>query len=403
MKLGIYGGTFNPPHLGHLVSARFAVEALGLDRLIFMPAGDPPHKALPAGSPTGEERLEMMTMAADSLLLGDRVEVSDLELRREGKSYTADTLRALREQYPEDELFLLMGTDMFLTLQNWREPGTICSLAHLAAFARTEKDTGEMLEQQAKYLSETFGAKCTVIQLPQITPVSSTLLRELLEKGEGRKYLPPAVYGYIRRRGLYGTQADLKHLGEDDLRACSLSMVYPRRHAHILGVEEEAVRLARRWGADERDARRAGILHDCTKYWSREEHLALCDKYGLKLDELERTNEKLLHAKTGSLVAKHEFGENEAVCRAILWHTTGRPGMDLLEKIVYIADYMEPNRDFDGVEKLRKLAYQDLDAAVRQGLAMSIEDLKRRGAVIHRDTQGALDWLTEGRKGNEAI
>lgn len=403
MKLGIYGGTFNPPHLGHLVSARFAVEALGLDRLIFMPAGDPPHKVLPAGSPTGEERLEMMTMAADSLLLGDRVEVSDLELRREGKSYTADTLRALREQYPEDELFLLMGTDMFLTLQNWREPGTICSLAHLAAFARTEKDTGEMLEQQAKYLSETFGAKCTVIQLPQITPVSSTLLRELLEKGEGRKYLPPAVYGYILRRGLYGTHADLKRLGEDDLRACSLSMVYPRRHAHILGVEEEAVRLARRWGADERDARRAGILHDCTKYWSKEEHLALCDKYGLKLDELERENVKLLHAKTGSLVAKYLFGENEAVCRAILWHTTGRPGMDLLEKIVYIADYMEPNRDFDGVEKLRELAYEDLDAAVRLGLSMSIEDLKRRGAVIHRDTQGALDWLTEGRKGNEAI
>ena len=403
MRLGIYGGTFNPPHSGHLASARFAMEALGLDRLIFMPAGDPPHKALPPGSPTGEERLEMTVLAADSLLLGDRVEVSDLEFRREGKSYTADTLRALREQYPEDELFLLMGTDMFLTLQNWREPGTICSLAHLAAFARTEKDTGEMLEQQAKYLSETFGAKCTVIQLPQITPVSSTLLRELLEKGEGRKYLPPAVYGYILRRGLYGTHADLKRLGEDDLRACSLSMVYPRRHAHILGVEEEAVRLARRWGADERDARRAGILHDCTKYWSREEHLALCDKYGLKLDELERENVKLLHAKTGSLVAKHEFGENEAVCRAILWHTTGRPGMDLLEKIVYIADYMEPNRDFDGVEKLRALAYEDLDAAVRLGLAMSIEDLKRRGAVIHRDTQGALDWLTEGRKGNEAI
>lgn len=402
MKIGIYGGTFNPPHLGHLLSAKAAVEILGLDKLILMPAGQPPHKVMPAGSPTGEERLELVKLAADSLQLRDKVEVSDLELRREGKSYTVDTLGQLREQFPGDELYLLMGTDMFLTLQNWREPRKICSLAHLAAFARNESDTGEMLEIQAKYLKETYGAQCTVIQLPLVTPVSSTQLRELLGKGngEGRKYLAPSVYGYILRRGLYGTHADLKHLGEDDLRACSLSMVYAKRHAHILGVEEEAVKLARRWRADERDARRSGILHDCTKYWSREEHLACCDKYGIKLDPLERENEKLLHAKSGSAVARHIFGENDAVCDAILWHTTGKADMSLLEKIIYIADYMEPNRVFDGVEELRRLAYTDLDRAVALGLAMSIEDLTRRGALIHKDTQGALDWLNEHGKGN---
>lgn len=400
MKLGVYGGTFNPPHLGHLTSARAAMEALGLDRLIFMPAGIPPHKALPCGSPTGEERLKMMKLAADSLLLGDRVEVSDLELRREGKSYTVDTLGELREEHPGDELYLLMGTDMFMSLPTWREPETICKLARLATFARNESDRGETLEGQAKFLEETYGAKCTVVRLPQITEVSSTQVREALEKGEGREYLPTAVYGYILRKGLYGTHADLKHLGEDDLRACSLSMVYAKRHAHILGVEEEAVKLARHWGANETDARRAGILHDCTKYWSREEHLACCDQYGQSLDELERANEKLLHAKSGAAVARNIFGENEAVCSAILWHTTGRPDMSLLEKIIYIADYMEPNRAFDGVEELRRLAYEDLDGAVMLGLTMSIEDLKRRGALIHRDTQGALDWLKENRKGH---
>ena len=92
MKIGIYGGTFNPPHLGHLASARFAMEYLGLDRLIFMPAGDPPHKELPAHSPPAQKRLEMMALAADSMLLPSRVEISDMEVRREGKSYTADTL-----------------------------------------------------------------------------------------------------------------------------------------------------------------------------------------------------------------------------------------------------------------------------------------------------------------------
>lgn len=400
MKLGIYGGTFNPPHLGHLASARFAIEHLGLDRLIFMPAGDPPHKDLPQNSPPAQTRLELVTLAADSLLMRDRVEVSDLEVGREGKSYTVDTLRDLREKYPGDELWLLMGTDMFLSLQNWRKPEEICALAHIAAFARTEKDTEEMLEQQGKYLAKAFGAKCTVIQLPHVVPVSSTQIRELLAKGEGRGYLPPAVYGDILRKGLYGTHTDLRHLEVDDLRSCSLSMVYAKRHAHILGVEEEAVKLARRWGANETDARRSGILHDCTKYWSREEHLACCEKYGMELDLLERENEKLLHAKTGSLMARYLFEENEAVCDAILWHTTGKADMSLLEKIVYIADYMEPNRAFDGVEALRGLAYEDLDRAVALGLQMSIQDLKDRGRVVHKDTQEALDWLIQHGKGS---
>lgn len=400
MKLGIYGGTFNPPHLGHLVAARFAMEHLGLDKLIFMPAGDPPHKDLPQNSPPAKTRLELVTLAADALLLRDRVEVSDLEVRREGKSYTVDTLRTLRESYPGDELWLLMGTDMFLSFQNWRSPEEICSLAHIAAFARNEKDTEKMLESQGKYLEKIFGAKWDVVRLSQVVPCSSTQIRELLAKGEGQEYLPPAVYGYILRKGLYGTHADLRHLEVDDLRACSLSMVYAKRHAHILGVEEEAVKLANRWGADERDARRAGILHDCTKYWSREEHLACCEKYGMELDPLEKENEKLLHAKTGSLMARHLFGENEAVCEAILWHTTGKADMSLLEKIVYIADYMEPNRAFEGVETLRGLAYEDLDRAVALGLQMSIRDLKDRGRVVHRDTQEALDWLIQHGKGS---
>ena len=399
MRIGIYGGTFNPPHLGHIISARFAMEYLKLDRLLFIPAAEPPHKNVPEGSPTAEQRLEMTAMAADSLLLPGKVEVSDLELRREGNSYTSDTLARLKEQYPEDELWLLMGTDMFLTLQNWREPEVICSLAGLAAFARTQSDTGEMLEIQGRYLSEKFGAKIRTVQLPQVTPVSSTQLREQLVKGMGRQYLSPAVYGYILRHGLYGTHADLKHLSDGDLRACSLSMVYAKRHAHILGVEKTAVELAKRWGADPEAARRAGILHDCTKYLPLEEHLAICAQAGIELDELEAQSAKLLHSKTGAALARMVYGESDAVYWAVYWHTTGRADMTLLEKIVYLADYMEPNRDFDGVTELRRLCETDLDAALQLGLEMSVADLTERGVPIHKNTQGALDWVREHRKG----
>ena len=399
MKLGVYGGTFNPPHLGHLTSARLAMEALGLDRLIFVPAGDPPHKDLPPFSPPAEERLRMMELAADSMLLPGRVEVSDTEVRREGKSYTADTLAELHEQYPDDELYLLMGTDMFLTLQNWKRPEAICSLAHLAAFARTETDAAEELEEQGKRLREAYGAEYTVLRLPQVVPVSSTQLRDLLPWEEGREYLPAAVYGHILRHGLYGTHADLKNLDHADLTACSLSMVYAKRHAHILGVAETAVDLAKRWGADEELAFRAGVLHDCTKYLSLEEHLAICEKYGVELDDMERQSAKLLHSKTGAALAKHLYGQGEEVYWAICWHTTGKADMTTLEKIIYLADYMEPNRRFDGVEDLRRLCYEDLDEALLLGVRMSIEDLNERGVAIHKNTQGAMDWVLAHRKG----
>lgn len=390
MRIGIYGGTFDPPHLGHMKAAQWAMDLLELDKLLFIPAKCPPHKTLAAGSPAPEQRLEMTRILADGLLMPDRVEVDDLELRREGVSYTSDTLRELRRQYPEDELWLLMGTDMFLTLQNWHEPQVIADLAGIAAFARRETDSIDALEVQAKALRDTLDARVRVLRLPQIYEISSTQVRE---KSDGHGLWPP-VWGYILREGLYGVSADLKRLSMDDLRACSLSMVYAKRHAHIRGVEEEAARLTQRWGGDESLARRAGILHDCTKYWPMERHLACCEEYGIPLDTLELRSEKLLHSKTGACMARYVFGQPDEVYDAIFYHTTGKRDMTTLEKIIYLADYMEPNRDFDGVEKLRALAYENLDAAVALGCQMSVQEMEEKGREVHPNTIAALESLT---------
>ena len=137
MKIGIYGGTFNPPHLGHLAAAKTAIEVLGLDRLLLIPAAIPPHKVLPEGTPPPEHRLSMAEKMADALLRPKVVQVSTLELEREGKSYTSDTLEELHRQYPEAELWLLMGTDMFLTLHLWHDPETILKLTGVCSFGRT--------------------------------------------------------------------------------------------------------------------------------------------------------------------------------------------------------------------------------------------------------------------------
>lgn len=396
MKIGIYGGTFDPIHRGHMAAAGTACAVLGLDRLLLVPDGTPPHKAQAACGASGACRLEMARIAADRLGLSIPVEVPDLELKRKGKSYTSDTLRQLHRRYPKGELWLLVGTDMFLTLHTWHEPEVILSLAGVGAFGRAEGDGEANLAPQKARLERTFGARIRIIPLPNRVPVSSTQLRERLGRGERPEELDPSVYGYILRHGLYGTHANLKHLGWEDLRACSYSMIRAKRIPHVQGCEEEAVRLARRWGADEAAARAAAILHDCTKYLNLEEQLSLCQKYGIILDHMEQGAVKLLHAKTGAAIARWEYGMPEPVWDAICWHTTGKPDMTTLEKILYIADYMEPTRDFDGVEKLRALVYEDLDAAVRLGLEMSVEDLTNRGVPVHPNTLEALRFLTKG-------
>lgn len=395
MKIGIYGGTFNPPHLGHMAAARRAVEALKLDKLLLMPAATPPHKTLPEDTPGQEHRLAMVEKMADALDLPGVVEVSTLELEREGKSYTSDTLEELHRRYPGAELWLLMGTDMFLTLHQWHDTGTILRLAGICAFGRSEGDGEAVFAPQREFLSRERGANIVTITLPGLVDISSTRLRELLAHGRGQEYLLPAIYGYILMHRLYGTHPCLKRLDLPQLRACSYSMMRNKRVAHVVGVEEEAVKLAKFWGGDPELARRAGILHDCTKYWTLEQHLALCEKYGMNLDDLERQAVKLLHAKTGACIARYVFGEPEEVFQAILWHTTGRADMTLLDKILYMADYIEPNRDFDGVDRLRRLAYEDLDQAMLLGVSDTIREMEGRGVPIHPNTLLARQWLLD--------
>lgn len=394
MRIGIYGGTFNPPHLGHLTAAECVFRMLKLDKLLLIPAGLPPHKALPEGSPTAEQRLEMTCLACEQLGLGEQAEVLDLELRREGKSFTSDTLAAIHERWPDAELWLLMGTDMFLTLQAWHEPEAILKLAGIAAFGRTEADTEELFSIQREYLYKTYpGARIFTLTIPGVVDISSTALRERLVKGDGGHLLAPAVYGYILREKLYGTAADLKNLTLSQLRPVALSYLKNKRIPHVLGTEQEAIRLALHYGADVNKARVAALLHDCTKKLEMDDQMALCRKYGVRLDELEKRALKLLHSKTGAEIARDVFGVDGEIYQAINWHTTGRAGMSLLEKIIYMADYIEPTRDFDGVDELRRVTYEDLDAGLEMGLSMTVEDMRRRGNVVHSATLAALDEL----------
>lgn len=391
MNIGVYGGTFDPPHWGHITAARAAMEQLGLDKLVLIPDRVPPHKALPEGSASPEQRLEMAALAAAEL--GKRAEVSDRELRRSGPSYTSDTLAALRREYPEDTLWLLMGSDMFLSLQTWHAPEEIMALARIAPFSREAEDESAAFAAQKARLEREYGAQIQIVQNPEVRELSSTEVRAALAAGRGSDLLPPAVYGYVLREHLYGTHKVLTVLTPDELRPIALSYLKPKRMPHVLGTEQEAVRLVRRYGGDETQARIAALLHDCTKKLDMAQQLALCERYGIMLDELEQKALKLLHSKTGAAIARDVFGVEDTVYDAILYHTTGKPDMTRLEKIIYLADYIEPTRDFPGVDELRKTVYEDMDKGLLMGLTMTIQEMEEMGNPVHHLTRDARDYL----------
>ena len=390
-RIGIYGGTFNPPHIGHMQAARQAVTALGLSKLLLIPAYAPPHKAvLPGNSPTARQRLQMLRIAAAGC---PEIEVSDMELRREGVSYSWETVEAVKRQYPGAELVLLMGTDMFLSFDTWMHPEEILKNASLGVFYRGDKGEQPAIAKK-KAEMEATGVTVYLVR-NDVIPISSTQMRRLLAFRCAGEFLPEGVLDYIRENHLYDTRAAWKNLPMEELEPIVISLLNPNRVKHVLGCRDAAVALAKRWGANVTDAARAGILHDITKAIDGPLQLTLCQAYGKLLDDFSKRYPRTLHALTGSMVAQRIFGENENVVSAIEFHTTGKANMTLLQKIIYVADYMEPNRDFPGVERLRELAFTDIDAALKLGLEMTLDHLNEQGAEVSPASRSALAWLNK--------
>ena len=229
-------------------------------------------------------------------------------------------------------------------------------------------------------------------QLAQGAGISTDDLKRLLVFCCASEHLGPLA-DEIREKGLYGTGEDLRGLSEDQLQSAVIGLLKPSRVAHVLGCRQTAVELAVLYGANPVDAARAALLHDVTKALDGPLQLTLCREYGTILDTFSTQNPKTLHALTGSLVARRIFGENDAVVDAIRCHTTGKADMNLLEKIIYVADYMEPNRDFPGVEQLRQLAYTDITAALKLGLTMTVNMLKEQKREISPESLEALTFL----------
>ena len=376
--------------MGHVTGASACVRQLKLDKLYLVPAGVPPHKTLPEGSATGGQRLDMTRLLAQLI---PNAEVCDLEIYKREKCYTVDTLRQLARRHPGDDLWLVVGTDMFLSFENWHQPEEISRLVRLAAVSR-DGTPPEALLAHAQKLEERFGTKTDIVQ-NQVVEVSSTEIRQ----GELCTQVPDGVAAYIRRHGLYQPEPfkpDLVHL-----RAYAKRMLNEQRYRHTLGCEEMAAQLARKYGIDETKARAAAILHDVTKCQNFKRQLQLCEKYHIILFYTKENEKKLLHADTGAAVAQHEFAMPPDVVQAISRHTIGAPDMSVFDKVLFAADACESSRDYDGLAEIRAALGKGLDECLIASMQNTMDHLRGHGVTPEKQAEDTLHWLKKRVREND--
>lgn len=372
MKIGLFGGSFNPIHNGHIFVAAAARERFGLDRVLLMVAKDPPHKQI-AGGVNGQTRFALVQAALEGQT---GLEASDLELKREGKSYTVDTLRALSDLYPGAELRLIVGADMLLDLAAWREPESICALAGVIAVGRPDY---EGLAGAAGALAARYGARVELADFsgPEI---SSTAIRDRVRDAQPIEgMLPDEAAWLLYENGLY--QPHEIRAMQEKLRD---TLKYSR-YLHSVGAMECAIALAERFHCPGGKARTAALLHDCAKL-PADRLTALAEQYGVPVSEFDRSTPGLLHDRVGAFVAREEYGvADEQILSAIRRHTLCGKDMTTLDKVVYVADKIERTRDYPGVEELRAASRRDLDEAVLLCMDSVIRHLEGRNQAIQPD------------------
>jgi len=376
MRIGILGGTFNPIHNAHLEMARFARAAASLDRVLFMVAANPPHKRV-EGEVPARERLRLVQLALSG---EERMEASDIEIRRGGKSYTLLTLQQYRQRWPEASLSIIVGSDMLDDLPNWYHAEEVLALASVLCVPRIGRNENDA--ETAAMLAGRYGAQVSLLSA-KADMISSTEIRKRLFGGlpvEG--WMPEAVEQAVYEGGEYFPE-ELRALQQKCRAALD-----GKRYRHVCGTMRASARLAQLWGQDAGKARLAALLHDCAKCLDplRQEVLS-GDESGIA---------PVHHAFAGAVLAKTEYGvSDETILRAIRLHTTGDWGMTDFEALIYTADLVEPTRTYSGVEEYRARLTADVDAYMQYALQSQVQLLGRKGRRMHPATARAIAWYNE--------
>lgn len=433
LKVGIYGGTFDPIHMGHLITANDILEKCGMDKVVFMPTGNPPHKS---GKTVlaAEHRVNMIKAAIAG---NDKLGISLIEAEREGATYTVDTMRSLTAVADSVRYYFIIGSDVVLDILSWKEVEEVFKLCGFLVMLREGYDDEKVLKKVDDLRSK-YGAEIILAPVSRID-VSSTDVKKLINTNapdsELEKVLPSGTLQYILENNLYVAtsindglspeQVELMAKVQrvfDDNAELQLESMYgklkgflsEKRLFHSLGTMLMAGDLAMKYGEidvehdDSGDAKSvnsgetlyrkalmAGLLHDCAKQVVLEEPemIARCKQYGISEEDCGVYNVALMHAVLGEVYAKELFCiEDDEILSAIRYHTTGKAAMTMLEKIIYVSDSIEVTRNYLGIDELRECAFEDVDKCVYWLAENTISRIKKKGGYLHPNTVEAYDY-----------
>lgn len=442
MRVGIFGGTFDPIHKGHINAAIEFYDRIQLDKMYVIPTGEPPHKSGVVAS--AKARLEMAEVAFEKYVQnGYNIEISDIETAQQGKSYTIFTAEKIAKRNKCDKIFVYTGTDMFCSIEKWFRFEDLFKLCIFTAAPRDEGDVDRLRDFSKRY-ALLYDAQSVVMDFAPVE-MSSTEIRIALsmladeEKSKDafniltEKYLTEDVTRYIIENRLYfGNESDMEiaellkepPITEQALariEAEALEGISDTRAEHILSVAKEALDMAQLVFSPlaipddyKRDVKAAALLHDLTKELTTDQQLMLCEDKGILLSVDDFCTPPVLHAITGSFVARQRFSVNDRIANAIKRHTTGDGNMSVFDKIIFLADYTEPTRRHKSCRELhdrffspsqslttKREAMVHIDDCVRICCESTIAYLKKTNRRIHKSTVDALKAVSKQEPAKE--
>ncbi len=381
-NIAILGGTFNPIHLAHLTMAQCVYATGNYDEILFIPTGAPPHKESDFYIVDKAHRWNMCMLAIEKY---DDFTISDIEMKRKGSSYTVDTLKALIKEHPDNNYFLIIGADSLMNLTSWHNTKHLFKIAKFLVLNRPGFE--HEIHDRIAYLKKNYQATILTVDMPKMD-ISSSEIRTLISKNISiSNMVPVSVEQYIIDHELYKASIYV-NMYLDEVKKKLKKNLSEKKYLHSIAVEAVAVKLAKQYGVDAEKASIAALLHDCAKGMNKKRQNELTKMHSICITQAEKDSPDLLHAKLGPIIAKEVYGViDEEILSAIECHTTGKPNMTNLDKIIYIADYIEPNRTaFPRIEFIRQLATVSLDDTLLEILKDTLEFLERKKSAIDSRT-----------------
>ena len=378
-KLVFFGGTFDPPHLEHVNMVKSVVKELSPEKIIIMPTFVPPHKRVFL-SATPKQRLELCREAFSSI---NGVEVSDWEICKKGKSYSYLTVQKLKNDYPDYDILFLMGTDMLSSFSQWKNPLEI--LKNATPLLCVRKGEGVEKEQSVKEFNRQFGVTIQTLEYEGKELSSTDIKIEAMLLSDLTDFVNNGVNRLIGEYSLYN-YGELSEFTRDNLP--------PKRIEHTKGVIRLALKYAKTFKVDLEKTAIASLLHDSAKYLRAEDFPDFKMPKGVPY--------QVAHQYLGAYVAETVLGvKDKEILNAIKYHTSAKPNMSLLAKIVFTADMLEEGRSYEGVEEIRQLSFKNFDKAFVLSMQRSLDYVRERGCEVYPLTQKAYNYYNQRLKGDK--